>query len=219
MSTWTLLLISSNKSFCDAIKEQLKINNEFNVIDEKNLPSSLDINIDLLILDIDCSDSTNKKDLEEFQKNRFKIPIIILTKKNNNLDKIINDNSTHYYVKKPFRFSILISRIRSQLRQHKKNSLTIGSYIFQPDYKLITNTSGEKIHLTEKEVDIIFCLYNAQQKVISRDTILRKVWGYNAKITTHTLETHIYRLRKKIEHNPANKEIIITENGGYKIIL
>ncbi len=76
----------------------------------------------------------------------------------------------------------------------------------------------KKIRLTEKETNILKYLYRAQSGVVARDVLLHEVWGYNAGVTTHTLETHIYRLRQKIEHDPANARLLVTENGGYKLV-
>ena len=75
-----------------------------------------------------------------------------------------------------------------------------------------------KVRLTEKEAAIIKYLYRAGDKVISRDTLLEEVWGYNSGVTTHTLETHVYRLRQKIERDPSKAEILVTESGGYKLV-
>ena len=83
---------------------------------------------------------------------------------------------------------------------------------------LLTEGDGKKIRLTEKEAAIIRYLFRAGQKAVTRDELLEEVWGYNSGVTTHTLETHVYRLRQKIEKDPSNAEILVTENGGYKII-
>jgi DNA-binding response OmpR family regulator len=83
---------------------------------------------------------------------------------------------------------------------------------------MLVNEKGQKVRLTEKETAILKYLYRAGQKVVNRDTLLHEVWGYNSGVTTHTLETHIYRLRQKIEKEPARAELLITEGGGYKLV-
>src|SRR6201997_126465 len=94
--------------------------------------------------------------------------------------------------------------------------LAIGPYTFRPSSKLLLNPKGSKVRLTEKETSILRYLYRAGQRAVSRETLLQEVWGYNSGVTTHTLETHIYRLRQKIEKDAANPEILVTEAGGYK---
>ena len=78
-------------------------------------------------------------------------------------------------------------------------------------------SSGKKIRLTEKETNILKYLYRAGEKPVSREELLAEVWGYNAGVTTHTLETHVYRLRQKIETDPANAKLLLTEAGGYRL--
>jgi DNA-binding response OmpR family regulator len=107
------------------------------------------------------------------------------------------------------------------LRQSELNDdaiLTIGPYAFRPSAKLLSDNDGRrKVRLTEKEAAILKFLYRAG-RAIGRDTLLGEVWGYNAGVTTHTLETHVYRLRRKIERDPANAEILVTEPGGYRLL-
>ena len=106
------------------------------------------------------------------------------------------------YVIKPFKFAVLLARIRAQLRQYEASEdaiFQIGPYTFRPGSKLLTTDKGSKLKLTEKETAILRYLYRAGQKVVGRDILLAEVWGYNSNVTTHTLETHIYRLRQKIE--------------------
>ena len=84
-------------------------------------------------------------------------------------------------------------------------------------------TSGDgrirkRVRLTEKETNILKFLYRAQSGVVARDVLLHEVWGYNAGVTTHTLETHIYRLRQKIEPDPSNARLLVTESGGYRLV-
>ena len=94
----------------------------------------------------------------------------------------------------------------------------IGPYTFRPSSKLLLSPKGSKVRLTEKETAILRYLYRAGQKPVSRETLLQEVWGYNSGVTTHTLETHIYRLRQKVEKDAAAPAILVTEAGGYKLV-
>jgi DNA-binding response OmpR family regulator len=125
------------------------------------------------------------------------------------------------YVTKPFRFAVLLARIRVQLRQHEQSedaTFKVGRYTFRPSAKVLLDERGQKVRLTEKETAILKFLYRAGERVVNRDTLLHEVWGYNSGVTTHTLETHIYRLRQKIEREPAHAELLVTEGGGYKLV-
>ena len=89
---------------------------------------------------------------------------------------------------------------------------------FKAPIIMLTGANARKVRLTEKETAILRFLYRAGQLPVSRETLLQEVWGYNSGVTTHTLETHIYRLRQKIEKDAANPEILVTEAGGYKLV-
>jgi DNA-binding response OmpR family regulator len=93
----------------------------------------------------------------------------------------------------------------------------IGPYTFRPSSKLLLSPEGKKVRLTEKETSVLRYLYRAGQQPVSRETLLQEVWGYNSGLTTHTVETHIYRLRQKIEKDAAAPAILVTEAGGYKL--
>ena len=79
-------------------------------------------------------------------------------------------------------------------------------------------TDQRKVRLTDKETAILKYLYRAGDKAVAREKLLDEVWGYNAAVTTHTLETHVYRLRQKIEEDPSTAKLLVTEAGGYKLI-
>ena len=83
--------------------------------------------------------------------------------------------------------------------------------------KLLVTEDDKKIRLTEKETNILKYLYRAGGKPVARDELLAEVWGYNAAVTTHTLETHIYRLRQKVEPDPAHARLLLTDAGGYRL--
>jgi DNA-binding response OmpR family regulator len=146
----------------------------------------------------------------------------MLTGHDSEADTVLGlESGANDYVTKPFRFAVLLARMRAHLRQHETSddaSFRIGPYTFQPGSKQLVADGGTKLRLTEKETAILRFLYRAGQDVVSRDVLLREVWGYNAAVTTHTLETHIYRLRQKIELDPAKAALLVTEGGGYKLV-
>jgi DNA-binding response OmpR family regulator len=146
----------------------------------------------------------------------------MLTAQDSDADTVLGfDSGANDYVTKPFRFAVLLARIRAHLRQFEASddaTFRIGQYTFQPSSKHLVNDKGNKLRLTEKETAILRYLYRAGQNVVTRDVLLREVWGYNANVTTHTLETHIYRLRQKIERDPAHAQLLVTEAGGYKLV-
>ena len=116
---------------------------------------------------------------------------------------------------------MLLARIRARLRQHETSEdavYTIGPYTFRPSSKILLNPKGNKVRLTEKETSILRYLYRAGEQPVARETLLQEVWGYNSGVTTHTLETHIYRLRQKIENDAAVPSILVTEAPGYKLM-
>ena len=126
------------------------------------------------------------------------------------------------YITKPFRVGALMARLRTYIRQRERRDaavINIGPYTFQPADKLLLNTAeNKKVRLTDKETAILEYLYCAGDRIVGRDVLLNEVWGYNAGVTTHTLETHVYRLRQKIEHDPSNLQILVTGPGGYRLI-
>jgi DNA-binding response OmpR family regulator len=119
---------------------------------------------------------------------------------------------------KPFRFATLLARIHALTTHHAANgdaAVRIGPYTFHPSAKLL-QAEGRKVRLTEKETNILKFLH-ASAGTVPRETLLHEVWGYGPAVATHTLETHIYRLRKKIEEDPGRAQILLTEGGGYRL--
>ena len=126
----------------------------------------------------------------------LKTPVIMLTGHVSDADTILGlDAGANDYMTKPFKFPVLQARIRAQLRQHEQSEdavFKLGPYSFRPALKVLVAEDDSKIRLTEKETNILKFLYRADISVVPRDMLLREVWGYNAAVTTHTLETHIY---------------------------
>ena len=176
---------------------------------------------DLVILDVGLPDIDGRDLCRDLRTQGVKSPILMLTGHDSDADTIMGlDAGANDYVTKPFKFPVLLARIRAQLRQHEQSEEAIfqlGPYTFKPSAKLLITEDDKKIRLTEKETNILKFLYRAAAGVVPRDTLLHEVWGYNAGVTTHTLETHIYRLRQKIELSHSNTQILVTEPGGYRL--
>ncbi len=226
MAARTILLVDDDDDLRETLMEQLALYDEFAVLQEATAATGMAAAkaqpIDLLVMDVGLPDMDGREAVKLLRKGGFKAPIIMLTGHDTDSDTILGlEAGANDYVTKPFRFAVLLARIRAQLRQHEQSedaTFQIGPYVFKPSQKLLTTENGQKIRLTEKEAAIIRYLYRAGQKVVTRDVLLEEVWGYNSGVTTHTLETHVYRLRQKIERDPSSAEILVTENGGYKII-
>jgi len=221
-----ILIVDDDEDLREPLREQLALHDEFDVITEdtatKAIERSKTERCDLMILDVNLPDMDGREACKLLRRSGFKAPIIMLTGNVSDADTILGlDAGANDYVTKPFKFAVLLARIRAQLRQHEQSEdaiFSLGHYTFKPASKLLLDTKGQKIRLTEKETSILKYLYRAGEKVVTREVLLHEVWGYNAGVTTHTLETHIYRLRQKIERDPSNAEILITETGGYKLV-
>jgi len=221
-----ILLIDDDQSLREALVEQLAVYDEFKTEEAgtgaKGLEVAKEDRTDLILLDVGLPDVDGREVCRMMRKAGVKAPIIMLTGADSEADTILGlDSGANDYVTKPFKFGILLARIRAQLRSHEQSEdavFKIGPYTFKPAAKMLIDDKDKKIRLTEKETAILKFLYRAGQKVVSRDVLLHEVWGYNAGVTTHTLETHIYRLRQKIERDPTNAEMLITDTGGYKLI-
>ena len=221
-----ILLVDDDDSLRDSLSEQLRLHGEFLTAEASTAAEALETAkgeyFDAVILDVGLPDMDGREVCRLMRRNGVKSPIIMLTGQDTDADQILGlDAGANDYVTKPFRLSVLLARLRAQLRQHEQSEdavFTIGPYTFQPANKLLVDAEEQKVRLTEKETAILKYLYRAGDKVVSRDKLLGEVWGYNAGVTTHTLETHVYRLRQKIEADPSNATILVTEPGGYRLI-
>ena len=174
-------------------------------------------------MDVSLTDMDGREVCRMMRENGIKSPIVMLSRFDTDADTILGlDAGANDYVIKPFRINVLMARLRARIREVEQSEhavFQIGHYSFRPiDKTMQDNRSDQKIRLTEKETAIVKFLYLASDHVVSRDVLLGEVWGYNAGVTTHTLETHVYRLRQKIEENPSNALILVTEPKGYRIV-
>jgi DNA-binding response OmpR family regulator len=222
-----ILLVDDDAALRQSLSEQLQLHEEFAAVEAASGKAALEAaktgRFDLVLLDVGLPDIDGREVCRLLRRAGVAAPIIMLTAADTEADTILGlDAGANDYIAKPFKIGVLLARIRAQLRQHEASEdavFTIGPYSFRPGSKLLlNNANSRKIRLTEKETAILRFLYRAGNKPVSREVLLDEVWGYNAGITTHTLETHVYRLRQKIEVNPAAAQILITEPGGYRLV-
>ena len=222
-----VLLIDDDEDLREALSEQLLMTEDFDVHEGSSGAEALEKvkqhSYDLLVLDVGLPDTDGRELCRLIRKQGVKCPILMLTGHDTDSDTILGlDAGANDYITKPFKFPVLLARMRAQLRQHELSEdaiFVLGPYTFKPSLKLLVTSDDKKIRLTEKETNILKFLYRSTEDVVPRDILLHEVWGYNAGVTTHTLETHIYRLRQKIEPDPGKASILITENGGYRLSL
>jgi DNA-binding response OmpR family regulator len=221
-----ILLVDDDPDLREALADQLVMTEEFDVFEagdgEGGLTRARAEHYDLVILDVGLPDMDGRELCRLMRKEGVKCPILMLTGHATDSDQIHGlDAGANDYIAKPFKLPVLLARIRAQLRQHEQSEdavFGVGPYSFRPANKLLLDEAEKKIRLTEKETNILKYLYRAGNAVVPRDILLHEVWGYNAGVTTHTLETHIYRLRQKIEPDPTNARILVTEPGGYRLV-
>jgi DNA-binding response OmpR family regulator len=221
----TILIVDDDPDMRGALAEQLALYEEFRTVEAatgaEGVRAGREQKPDLILLDVDLPDVDGREACRLLRKAGVSSPVIMLTAAATDSDTILGlEAGANDYVTKPFKFAVLLARIRAQLRSHEQSEdavFHIGPYDFRPSAKVLTDPKGKKIRLTEKETNILKYLYRAGGKSISREELLTEVWGYNAGVTTHTLETHVYRLRQKIEPDPAAAQILLTEAGGYRL--
>ena len=222
-----VLLVDDDEALRQSLSEQLRLHEEFSAIEAATGGDALELAkgeyFDAIILDVGLPDLDGREVCKLMRRGGVKSPIIMLTAAESEADTILGlDAGANDYITKPFRLGVLLARLRAQLRQHEQSEdavFSIGPYTFRPSAKMLIHAeSKKKVRLTEKETAILKYLYRSGNTVVGRDTLLGEVWGYNAGVTTHTLETHVYRLRQKIEDDPSNAEILVTEPGGYRLV-
>ncbi|HUN46193.1 MAG TPA: response regulator transcription factor [Stellaceae bacterium] len=222
-----ILIVDDDEALRHSLAEQLELHQEFQVAQVETANQALEQvkqqYFDAILLDVGLPDMDGRELCRLMRRSNIRTPILMLTGADSDADTILGlDSGANDYIPKPFRLNVLLARLRAQLRQHEQSEdaiFTIGPYTFRPSTKLLLDQSGrKKIRLTEKETSILKYLFRAGDRTVGRDALLNEVWGYNAGVTTHTLETHVYRLRQKIERDPARAEILVTEPGGYRLV-
>jgi DNA-binding response OmpR family regulator len=221
----TILIVDDDADLRSLLCEQLELHEEFAAQGAASASEGMrmakDQRPDLILLDVDLPDMDGREALKLLRGAGISTPVVMLTAAAGDSHTILGlESGANAYVTKPFKFNVLLAHIRAQLRSHEQSEdavFRIGPYEFRPAAKMLLDAKGRKIRLTDKETNILKYLYRAGSKVVSREELLTEVWGYNAGVTTHTLETHVYRLRQKIEPDPTGPKLLITEAGGFRL--
>ena len=198
-----ILVISDNEVFkADLLDQISRYAPEFNI-------ANAITNADVVVID-------EKEDiLHEITAKDLKTPLIFLTSQNN------MPTAAWQVLEKPLFLSHLLDMIKAAINVFERSadgSLEFNRYILYPARKEILNRrNDETTKLTEKEVAIIKYLYKNQERIISKNDLMREVWGYSVDVATHTVETHIYRLRQKVEKDNPEAQLILTSDGGYQL--
>ena len=228
-----LLLVDDDDTLREELVAQFALYEEFETTDVATATAGIEAAkatpFDLIILDIDLPDMLGTEACQLMRQADVAAPIVMLTGNDGDMNEILGLNSgANDYVTKPFRFAVLLARLRAHLRSFEQSEdaiFQLGPYEFAPAFKKLTppvDADGKRprdIRLTEKETNILKYLYRAGGKPVGRDELLHEVWGYNSGVTTHTLETHVYRLRQKIEPQKGTATLLLTEPGGYRLAL
>lgn len=233
-----ILIVDDDDLLAEMLTEQLLALGGYQCVavadGEAGFEEAKSTHFDLILLDINLPGTNGIDVCRDLRSAGVRSPIVMLTVDDSE-DAVVAglDAGATDYVTKPFKIGVLLARIRAHIRQfeHSEDAvLAIGPFAFRPGAKTLTRTDGaghdaaRPVRLTDKEAQILKFLYMRAQKhstdhngVVSRDELLDEVWGYNAAVTTHTLETHVYRLRQKMERDPSHAELLLTAPGGYAL--
>lgn len=225
-ATERILIVDDDASLRDSLAEQLELHEGFVAVGAATGKRARELvkgcHFAVILMDVGLPDTDGRDLCRLMRRQGVKTPIIMLTAHDSDADMILGlDSGANDYIAKPFRLGVLLARVRAQHRQFAfcdDAIFPIGPYSFRPSTKILTNMSTDKkIHLTERETTLLKYLYRIGDRPAPRQALLDEVWGYNAGVTSHTIETHIYRLRQKIEPNPANAQFLVTESEGYRL--
>jgi DNA-binding response OmpR family regulator len=225
-----VLIVDDDAGLRELLSEQFAVNDAFTVETAATGAAALELAtaspFDAIILDAALPDIDGQEVLRQLRQAGIRCPIVLLTEDGEDSEAQAEAGlaaGASACVAKPFRLGALLARVKAEMRQHERSdeaAVVIGPYTFHAGLKtLVHYASGARIRLTDKEAAILSYLYRAGDRVVSRSLLLEHVWGYNAHVTTHTLETHIYRLRRKIEPIQGEANLLITEAGGYRLVL
>jgi DNA-binding response OmpR family regulator len=223
----SILIVEDDEEFRQTLAEQLRLHEEFDVAEAGTGAAAITgaegNDYSAILLDIGLPDIDGRDVCRLLRRKGVHVPVIMLTALDGDPDTVLGlDSGANDYVTKPFRLGVLLARLRAHIRQHEMSedaSFTLGPYVFRPALKALQRYGGGKdIRLSDKENAILKQLYRAGNTAVSCEMLYAIIWDHTADLRTHTLQTHIYRLRQKIEENPAAPRILLSEQRGYRLV-
>jgi DNA-binding response OmpR family regulator len=184
-------------------------------------PVIKDIQPDLILLDVTLSDGDGRDMCRWIRNEGHTIPILMLTGQDSEMDTIDGlEAGANDYITKPLRMADLLTRIHMHIKLYQNREdakIPIGNFYFVQGRKTLIHKDNKcPLSLTEKETEIIKYLLKKKGNGAGKNELLEEVWGYNTNIKTHTLETHIYRLRQKI-NDIDDAPFLVTKDDGYML--
>ena len=222
----TILFVSEALLLKDLLLDQLQKQGEYLLEESLSVTEAISLivkeHFDCILIDSSLADVSLSNLCKNIRQEGVRSPIILVAEElGEDVAIAALDAGANDYVLKPFKINVLVAKIRSNIRQFEQSEFAIlrfGRFSFKPGDKiLLNNSSKEEVRLTDKETAIIKLLYLSGGEVVTRATLLEEVWGYNTTLTTHTLETHIYRIRQKVGNASSGQDFIATESEGYRM--
>ena len=229
----TILVVDDEQSIIDILVYNLK-KEGYNTIEATDGVSAVEIALaqkpDLILLDIMLPKMDGLTVCKKV-KNALNVPILILSAKDEELDKIVGlELGADDYITKPFSVRELMARVKANLRKSEGNiaapeskdlreehKIQVGDLLLDTD-KFEVKVRGEKIDLTVREFEVLKYLATQPGQIVSRELLLEKVWGYEYFGDIRTVDVTVRRIREKIEEDTTNPQILVTKRGvGYYI--
>jgi DNA-binding response OmpR family regulator len=223
-----ILIVEDDAALRATMAEQILSGGEFSA-DEAESAAEAEVKLasagaryDAILLDVGLPDADGREFCAKLRRAGQRMPVIMITGADAEQDVIRGlDAGANDYLAKPYRLPELLARVRAQLRVYDNSedaTFLIGPYVFRPSVRLLQETGrNRKVRLTDKECAILKFLYRAGGTPVARQVLLNEVWNYSSAVSTHTLETHVYRLRQKLEVDPAEPRLLLTAPGGYRL--
>jgi DNA-binding response OmpR family regulator len=222
-----ILIVDDDGPLCEALAQQLAMHEDYEVVTSGAGAAAIELaraaTFDTVLLDIALPDMDGRDVCRILRRNGVAAPVIMLTASSSDADTILSlDAGANDYITKPFKLNVLLARIRAQLRQYQQSqdaTFPVGPFLYRPGDRILTDRARDReVVLSDTENAILRHLCRAGNVPVTRQELYEKVWGFRAKLDTHTLQTHVYRLRRKIEDDPSDPKLLVSEYQGYRLV-